>query len=104
MHVSGTIVSIIAVLLKKTENILSEHTIKTLLLGGGVSANTQLQTQLSHMLEKRDQPIQFRFPKKTYCMDNAAMIALAGYHHAAHNDTTPWNEIVANPNWRIAQI
>jgi len=95
--------AIIAVLLKKTENILSEHTIKTLLLGGGVSANTQLQTQLSHMLEKRDQPIQFRFPKKTYCMDNAAMIALAGYHHAAHNNTTPWNEIVANPNWRITQ-
>ncbi|MBH41423.1 MAG: tRNA (adenosine(37)-N6)-threonylcarbamoyltransferase complex transferase subunit TsaD [Candidatus Magasanikbacteria bacterium] len=93
--------AIIAVLVKKTENILSKHAIKTLLLGGGVSANTELQKHLSHMLAKRTQPIEFRFPKKKYCMDNAAMIALAGYFHAKNNDITTWNKILANPIWRV---
>lgn len=51
---------------------------KTLVIGGGVSANTRLRSDLQEFATKRG--FELRLPQPLYCIDNAAMIA--GY--AAH--------------------
>lgn len=46
-------------------------------VGGGVAANSRLRVKLSE--KAAENKIRLRFVEKRYCMDNAAMIALAGY-------------------------
>ncbi|MFP3938398.1 MAG: tRNA (adenosine(37)-N6)-threonylcarbamoyltransferase complex transferase subunit TsaD [Phycisphaerae bacterium] len=52
---------------------------KTLVLGGGVAANTPLREALSELAEELD--VTLRMPKLRYCLDNAAMVAGLGYHY-----------------------
>ena len=91
------------VLIKKTKDILKNNAIATVILGGGVSANEHLQTQLFKTLKEIPEKILLLLPKKKYCMDNAAMIALASYHHIIRSDTTEWKMVAANPNWSITE-
>ena len=47
---------------------------------GGVSANTHLRSLVANLCTSRRFPVTFRFPAKlSYCTDNAAMIASAGF-------------------------
>ena len=48
----------------------------TLLVGGGVSANTRLRAELAVFADERG--LDLRLPQPAYCVDNAAMIAAAG--------------------------
>ena len=50
---------------------------KTLVLAGGVAANSHLRAALEKMCKKRG--IQLCMPERALCGDNAAMIAAAGY-------------------------
>lgn len=51
--------------------------VKEVMLAGGVSANTRIRSALTDALPA---DVKFRFPKAiSYCTDNAAMIAAAGY-------------------------
>ncbi len=50
-------------------------------LAGGVSANGWLRERVQSEADRRG--LHFTPPRQMYCMDNAAMIALAGYHHLA---------------------
>ncbi len=52
---------------------------RTLILGGGVAANTALREALTELASKLGATL--RMPKMRYCLDNAAMIAGLGYHH-----------------------
>jgi|LauGreDrversion4_2_1035121.scaffolds.fasta_scaffold345691_1 N6-L-threonylcarbamoyladenine synthase len=55
---------------------------RTLLVGGGVSANRLLRAELVRFGEARGMDV--RLPELAYCLDNAAMIAaLAHWRHAA---------------------
>ncbi len=51
--------------------------VRTVLVGGGVSANTRLRAELTALGEDRE--IDVRLPAMDYCLDNAAMIA--GFAH-----------------------
>lgn len=58
--------------------------IRTLLVGGGVSANSRLRAELQSLAQRR--ALDLRLPAMPYCVDNAAMIAGLGYHlHRAGN-------------------
>ncbi|MCK4872415.1 MAG: tRNA (adenosine(37)-N6)-threonylcarbamoyltransferase complex transferase subunit TsaD [Phycisphaerales bacterium] len=50
---------------------------RTLLVGGGVSANSHLRSELTALAKSRN--LDLRLPPLTHCMDNAAMIAGLGY-------------------------
>ena len=52
--------------------------IKTLLVGGGVAANSELRKQLTHRCQ--EDMIDVFFPPLPLCLDNAAMIAGLAYH------------------------
>ena len=59
---------------------------RTLLAGGGVTANSRLRAELAAFAEERG--LELRLPKMAYCLDNAAMIAALGARRlmAGHAD------------------
>ena len=69
---------IATILLNKLQKAARAYGIKDIALAGGVSANTGLRLGLQAMAEKNGW--NSFIPKMEYCTDNAAMIAIAGYH------------------------
>ncbi|MBF0505048.1 MAG: tRNA (adenosine(37)-N6)-threonylcarbamoyltransferase complex transferase subunit TsaD, partial [Candidatus Omnitrophica bacterium] len=70
--------SVVNVLVQKTIDACRKKKVTTLLIGGGVAANTCLRSRL---LERASaEGIKARFPNVSLCMDNAAMIAGLAYH------------------------
>lgn len=71
--------SAIETIVEKTKRaILSlETNIKTVIVGGGVSANTYLTQELETMLEQFPE-LKLRIPKRELATDNAIMIGIAG--------------------------
>ncbi len=94
--------AIIDVLAGKTINAAKEYNPKTIIVGGGVSANKKLRETLSEKITAQFSKAKLLFPDSKYCMDNAAMIALAGYKQAQRKKFTPWRKIKADPNWELA--
>ncbi|MFT5727495.1 MAG: N6-L-threonylcarbamoyladenine synthase [Desulforhopalus sp.] len=70
--------AVVEVLVTKTLRAAKLHNIQTIAIGGGVSANTSLRTQLEQSCQ--DNNVEFFSPQIKFCTDNAAMIALAGYY------------------------
>ncbi len=68
---------VVSVLVKKSIYACQELKTKSLVVGGGVAANSLLRKQLMH--EAKLQGIKVFFPSMSLCMDNAAMIAGLGY-------------------------
>ena len=72
------------VLVKKTLHATLEHDIKTLIVGGGVSANQYIKTNLQAALLDDHSDVTAYFPNPGLSTDNAIMIALAGHARAAN--------------------
>lgn len=75
---------IINILVKRSIQAVQKTGIKRLCIVGGVSANKRLRTLFQQAASMHD--IQVFFPPLEYCMDNGAMIALAGYHRLLNNE------------------
>lgn len=88
-------------LIVKTRLALEKTGAKTLLLGGGVAANTALRIKLQHMIEKNLPDVHFVPPALELCMDNGVMIAMAGLLRAQKKEYTPWQKLSADPNWEL---
>lgn len=67
--------AIIEPLIKKSLLYAASKGIKTILIAGGVAANSALREQLGRQAGKRG--IRVYYPSLAYCMDNAAMVAAA---------------------------
>lgn len=72
--------SVVEVLTKKTLKAAKQYNIKTIVLAGGVSANMQLRENLKKQINKQFPDVFFSTPPIAYCLDNAAMIAVAAYY------------------------
>lgn len=94
--------AIIDVLVGKTLKAVEKIHPKTFILAGGVAANKKLRESLQKAISESSPSTTFLIPPIKYCMDNAAMIAAAGYHKAKKNQYTNWNEVQVNPNWKVA--
>ena len=70
--------TVAAVILKLTRALDAHPDARVLLVGGGVSANSRLRTELAALASKRG--VSLSIPDMAYCLDNAAMIA--GFGHA----------------------
>ena len=75
---------IATILLNKLKKAADEYGIKDVALAGGVSANTGLRQGLLRMGEQNGWNC--FIPAMQYCTDNAAMIAIAGYHKYLKGD------------------
>ncbi len=70
--------SVVEILVKKCLLACEKLKTKTLLIGGGVAANSALRQRLSSEAEEKG--VKVYFPSLELCMDNAAMIAGLGFH------------------------
>lgn len=70
--------AVVDVLVEKTLTAAKCYKVDTVVLGGGVSANVQLRETFQERCAKAD--MHFFVPQPCNCTDNAAMIAVAGYH------------------------
>lgn len=91
----------IEVLVDKTVRAAKEYNIKTLTIGGGVSANRALCRKLKRSLKENLPKSEFLIPKKQYANDNAAMIALAGYFRITKGEGGDWKKIQADAGLRL---
>ncbi|MFH0929895.1 MAG: tRNA (adenosine(37)-N6)-threonylcarbamoyltransferase complex transferase subunit TsaD [Candidatus Moraniibacteriota bacterium] len=71
--------AVIDVLIFKTLRAAKKYNPKTILVGGGVSANKELRKQLGKAIIKNMPDTKYHLLDAKYSLDNAAMIAIAGY-------------------------
>ncbi|MCX5689762.1 MAG: tRNA (adenosine(37)-N6)-threonylcarbamoyltransferase complex transferase subunit TsaD [Planctomycetota bacterium] len=71
-----------AIILKLSRAIAVTPGMRTLLTGGGVTANSHLRLKLAELASHHG--LELSLPAMKFCVDNAAMVAGLGYHlHAA---------------------
>ena len=82
--------AVVDVLIKKLERGLDVMAsqgagARSIVIGGGVSANSALREAVLGLGESRDLPV--RLPRMVFCVDNAAMIAGLGHHQFLAGET-----------------
>jgi N6-L-threonylcarbamoyladenine synthase len=75
--------AVTAVLLKKAQRAIDTHNIHTLIVGGGVSANTYIRETFTSFFEREYPDLAVYFPPRNLSTDNSIMIALAGHSRIA---------------------
>ncbi len=96
--IQSTIIEIVLSKLKKAAHL---HHIQHIAIAGGVSANSGLRNELQKL--KQELKWELFIPKFEYCTDNAAMIAITGYHKFLKNDFST-QEISPLPRYSINSI
>lgn len=76
--------TIIDILMDKFSKAIKETGIKTVAIGGGVSANSGVRNAVAEYCSRRK--IKAFIPKRSFTTDNAAMIAIAGYFKYLNKD------------------
>jgi len=84
--------AVVEVLVTKTISAVKQNNIDTIVIGGGVSANARLRQAFAKRCNAEG--ISFFPPLPVYCTDNAAMIALAGFHAFNHSGAISLDEDV----------
>ena len=90
------------VLITKTTKAIDKYGIKTLILGGGVSANAHLRQSFQKVIKGVHPGTMLCLPKPALTTDNAVMIAVAGHLNTViGKKTTPPEMIVAEGKRRL---
>ena len=90
------------VLVHKTLRAVDEYGAQTVIVGGGVSANTHIRRELSEALAQAGHPAQLLLPPPELATDNAIMIAIAGYFHATKGTFADPETLVASGQLRLS--
>jgi N6-L-threonylcarbamoyladenine synthase len=93
--------AVVDVLITKMLRAAEKYRVKSLMLAGGVSANTELRKQFKKRTKELDFKPEIILPNLKYTTDNAVMIATAGYFRARDNKFDSWNKIKVNPNLEL---
>jgi N6-L-threonylcarbamoyladenine synthase len=72
--------AVIDVLVRKTRRAANRIGARTVLLGGGVAANSTLRAALQQMCDSSTPPRNLLVAPKQYCTDNAVMVASLAYY------------------------
>jgi N6-L-threonylcarbamoyladenine synthase len=86
--------AVVDVQVQKTMAAAEEKGVRSVLLGGGVVANTRLRERMSEEAERRG--IELHFPSMALCTDNAAMIASVGYYRLMRGERASF-DVGADP-------
>lgn len=98
--------AVIEVLVKKTTKAALNYNVKSIMIGGGVAANTYLKKQLSKV--SKNNGVEFFYPDLKYTGDNAAMIATAAYYKVLSKKATILRgdsifNIEPQSNWQLVK-
>jgi len=94
------------VLISKTMRAAKKYNPKTIMLAGGVSANSELRRQLGEAIKKDLLDITYCIPETKYSIDNAAMIAIAAsFRYKLKKNTLKlknnWKNLETNANLKL---
>ena len=70
--------AVVDMLITPTVSAAVVHKVNRIVLAGGVAANSRLREKINESAAAKN--LQVYFPSAKFCTDNAAMIALTGYH------------------------
>lgn len=93
--------AVVDTLVIKCERALAQTGYKRLVIAGGVSANTSLREQLAQLLKRHGGEV--FYPRKEFCTDNGAMIALAGFYRLAAGQQQDLT-IGVTPRWPMQEL
>ena len=93
--------AVVDTLVIKCERALVQTGYQRLVIAGGVSANTSLREQLAQLLKRHGGAVYY--PRKEFCTDNGAMIALAGYYRLAAGQQQDLT-IGVTPRWPMQDL
>ncbi|MEA2097673.1 MAG: tRNA (adenosine(37)-N6)-threonylcarbamoyltransferase complex transferase subunit TsaD [Patescibacteria group bacterium] len=94
--------AVIDVLISKTIKVAKQYKVKNVILGGGVSANKELQKQLRKTINKKIPNTEYQILNTKLSTDNALMIAIAGYYRIKNNKGIgDWKSVKADANLRL---
>lgn len=79
--------AVVDVLVDKAVACAERHKVKTILVAGGVAANSRLRQQLTDTAGQKG--INIAYPPPVLCTDNAAMVGCAGYFKYVRGETAP---------------
>ncbi len=91
----------IDVLIAKTIKAAQKYKVKSVLLGGGVSANQALRNQLKQTIKKELRQVEFWQPDLSNTTDNALMVAVSAYfkyQQKPYKYKNYWQKIKVEPN------
>lgn len=90
--------TIVDILVKKTLRAIEKQQATSVLLSGGVAANTRLRQKLQAALTTYNTHIKLYVPPVPLCTDNAAYIGSYAYFRGTK---TPWESITAVPDLEV---
>lgn len=90
------------VLYAKTSHAIEAHGVRTIALGGGVSANTHTRRTFAERLPHDHPGAELCLPGAALTTDNALMIAMAGFFRAEAGEFTDRDNLVAQGNRKLA--
>jgi len=91
--------AIVEVLVSKTARAAKEFAVRSIIIGGGVSANPVLRQAMQKAADELK--IRFLSPAVDLSVDNAAMAGVAGYFAFRRGETVSSDELQAQPNLGI---
>lgn len=83
--------TIIEILLDKLDKAVKATGVKTVAIGGGVSANSGVRTAVADYCRRRG--IEAFIPERSFTTDNAAMVAIAGYFKYLDKNFCGYDEV-----------
>lgn len=81
--------TIIDILLEKLKKAVKASGVRTVAIGGGVSANSGVREAIASYCKNNG--LKSFIPERSFTTDNAAMVAIAGYYKYLENDFCPYD-------------
>jgi N6-L-threonylcarbamoyladenine synthase len=85
----------------KCRRAVRESSSSTLVLAGGVSANSRLRQRIKQAMDK--EKVEVFYPRPEFCTDNGAMIAYAGWQRLKAGQAEPL-KFGARPRWPLEEL
>ena len=92
--------AVVDVLVSHSMAAIDEYKPECFAIAGGVASNSHLRTAMEEACRKKG--VRFCMPSPVYCTDNAAMIAVAGYHEYIAGNLAGW-DLNAVPNLKLGE-